>query len=59
MVVAFVDIPAPWAAQWFIALAGRDTPGVVDHYGPCSYADDWCRWVRGELLPGPLDLVDD
>jgi hypothetical protein len=57
-IVALADIPAPWAAQLFIALAGRPAPGVVDPFGPSAFADDWTRWVLGEAAPGPTGLDD-
>lgn len=57
-VVALSEIPAPWAGQFFIALAGRKSPGVVKNHGPCAYADDWTQWVQGKLLFQPFGLED-
>lgn len=58
-VVALSDIPVPWRGQFFIALAGRSSPGVLGTYGPCAYADDWIQWVRGQLSSPPADLDDE
>lgn len=57
-VVALSEIPAPWGGQFFIALAGRRSPGVVKNHGPCAYAEDWTRWVQGQLSIPPADLDD-
>lgn len=55
-VVALSDIPAPWRLQFFIALAGRPSPGVLEHHGPCAYANDWIQWVNGQSTIPPLEL---
>lgn len=57
-VVALSDIPAPWRGQFFVALAGRASPGMLTNHGPCAYADDWVQWVHGKLLFQPAGLED-
>lgn len=53
-VVALADIPMPWRFQFYLALAGRASPAALNDRGACAYADDWRRWLGGELRPSPF-----